>query len=102
MKPGRIFKREKVLAAAHHRNGVCGEPFEVAIVDDGESKKVVILFEKSPDPRCAVLDIALLAEGNIEFGENSWRGDHYDAAFRGKVHAKIMRDFRKRFPREGE
>lgn len=77
----------RVLAAAHHRNGVCGEPFDVAIVDDGESKKVVILFgEKNT---CAVLDIKMLAEGNIRFGENSWRGDQYDEAVRTKVRRKI-------------
>ena len=89
------FKNAKILAVAHHRNGVCGAPFDVAIVHDGETKKVVILFEEKYV--CAVLDIDMLSQDNIRFGENSWRGDQYDGAFREKVKRKIAEMYRKMF-----
>ena len=69
---------------AYHRNGVAGEPFK-AVVFQYEGKKMIgIRFEDgAPDsigfsnPRCAVFDLELLAQGVIEFGENSWRGDQF-------------------------
>lgn len=73
----------KIISMARHRNGVCGEPFEVALFKDRGpegSRKVAILFEQ---PRyCAVLDVAKLAAGDIEFGSNSWRGDNYEPHLR--------------------
>jgi hypothetical protein len=78
-----------VTALDHHRNGVCGEPFYVAIVKDEDgSEKVVIRFPDQPQhhsafvsPKCAVLDLAVLRDNagadRIAFGLNSWRGDHY-------------------------
>ncbi len=81
----RYLKKTNILSVAHHRNGVGGIPFDVAIVDDGESNKVVVLFPERY--ACAVLDIKKLCEGNIKFSENSWRGDIYDDAFRKKIAA---------------
>jgi hypothetical protein len=34
---------------------------------------------------CAAFDIKLLAQGNIKFGENSWRGDHYAEVMDGAI-----------------
>ena len=70
----------KVLDHARHRNGICGAPFTVALIDDGESKKVAILFDA--EGHCAVLDMAKLAEGDIAFGSNSYRGDCYEPDLR--------------------
>ena len=75
----------KVKQLAYHRNGICGTPFWVAIIEDEDGRdKVVIRFPG--ECRCAALDIDLLEERKIAFGENSWRGDHYvddiDAAIR--------------------
>ena len=83
----RYLKKADIVDTASHRNGVGGIPFRVAIVDDGESRKVVILFPERY--ACAVLDIAKLAAGDIVFGSNSWRGDVYDDAIRTKLDKKF-------------
>jgi|ERR1039458_8490105 hypothetical protein len=79
-----------VISIAHHRNGVCGEPFYVVTFRDKEcGTMVATLFPTyseddnghetySPNGRCAVLNIDKLTEGDIAFGSNSWRGDHYE------------------------
>ena len=67
----------------HHRNGIFGEPFYIFLFDDSENtgrRKLGILFEEPH--HCAVLDVAQLAEGDIAFGSNSWRGDVYEPHFR--------------------
>lgn len=69
---------------AYHRNGIAGEPFKAVVFQYDGKKMIGILFEDgAPDsigfsnPRCAVFDLELLGQGVIEFGENSWRGDHF-------------------------
>lgn len=69
---------------AYHRNGVAGEPFKAVVFQYDGKKMIGIRFEDgAPDsigfsnPRCAVFDLELLAQGVIEFGENSWRGDQF-------------------------
>jgi hypothetical protein len=78
--------RIKILATAGHRNGVAGAPFDVILFKEygpGGSRKVGIVFD---EPNyCAVLDIGLLAAGNIKFGINSWRGDDYEADLRKAI-----------------
>jgi predicted neutral ceramidase superfamily lipid hydrolase len=44
----------RVLDHARHRNGICGAPFSVVLFDDGESRKLGILFD-SPDHHIARL-----------------------------------------------
>jgi hypothetical protein len=81
-----------INAIACHRNGICGEPFEVVLFEDQGpegSRKVAILFN---DPHyCAVLDVAKLAAGDIRFGSNSWRGDNYEPDLRQAIHANNER-----------
>jgi len=72
---------------AHHRNGVGGAPFSVVKFACPEAGNMIgIVFDlaegKEWDGRCAVLNRDMLAEGNIAFGENSWRGDHYESDLR--------------------
>jgi hypothetical protein len=73
----------KIINIAHHRNGVGGAPFDVALFREGKSRKVAILFEA--EAHCAVLDVALLATGDIAFGSNSWRGDDYEPHLREAI-----------------
>jgi len=75
-----------ITAISHHRNGIHGEPFRaVLFVDTDGSRKVAVVFA---DPmQTAVLDVDLLAADNITFGENSWRGDTYDAPLRRAITA---------------
>jgi hypothetical protein len=90
-------QRIKTRTIANHRNGICGAPFHVILFDEAtkhmdpadRGRKVAIVFEQ-PD-HCAVLDIARLAEGDIAFGSNSWRGDAYEPHLRKAI---------KRFNRE--
>jgi len=86
----RILKNHRVrirlIDQAHHRNGICGAPFNVFLFDDVEdenTRKVAILFENPW--HCAVLDIAKLARGDIAFGSNSYRGDHFEPALRALI-----------------
>ena len=76
----------KIIDFAHHRNGICGAPFDVVLFEDSgpeASRKVGILFEEPH--HCAVLDVAKLAAGDIAFGSNSWRGDNYEQALRKAI-----------------
>ncbi len=72
-----------ILDIAHHRNGVCGAPFEVVLFKDSGregSRKVGIIFDAPY--HCAVLNVAKLAAGDIAFGSNSFRGDNYEPDLR--------------------
>lgn len=79
----------------HHRNGICGMPFTVVtFLWEGRSM-VAVRFDDSTrlNPRIAVLDRGMLAEGNIQFGLNSWRGDEFahqiDQAIQEKNDAQV-------------
>lgn len=73
-----------VLRQSRHRNGVGGEPFVVSLFDkqgeesDRPQHMVAISFLTGSRgdfiDRTAVLDLTLLIDGVIDFGENSWRG----------------------------
>ena len=84
----------RIIDIAHHRNGVAGTPFDVVLFTErGRPTRTMIgiLFD---DPgSCAVLDVAKLAAGDIAFGSNSWRGDHYEPELRTAViaHHRIKR-----------
>ena len=76
----------KIIAYAHHRNGIGGAPFDVILFEDTwpeGSRKVAILFEQ--EAHCAVLDVDKLAAGDIAFGSNSWRGDRFEEPLRKAI-----------------
>ena len=78
----------RIITIAQHRNGICGAPFDVVLFQDAGPKsgrKAAILFPE--EYHCAVLDVAKLAAGDIAFGSNSWRGDHYEPHLRKAVNA---------------
>lgn len=85
----------EIIKADSHRNGVAGEPFKVAIIHDGDSKKLVIMFEEQYTT--AVFDLDLLKEEIIEMGENSWRGDQYDNALRDELTNFVRKQSEDRF-----
>ena len=94
----------RVTALAHHRNGVCGDPFYVALIDwnddEGRVRKMVATYRPEVDGdsgwykiECttdiAVFDIDELAKGNIAMAKgNSWRGDHFVVT----VHKAVMKE----------
>ncbi len=65
----------KLLSAEWHRNGISGEPFITGLFtdEDGHTK----MFVDFGEMRFAVLQVDKLANGDIVFGSNSWRGDWY-------------------------
>ena len=82
------MKLSNISKPAWHRNGVCGEYFEVITFDmaeDSQPRKMVAIRFPDDDnkedfnpPRIAVLDVAMLAQGIIEMSEgNAWRGDRF-------------------------
>lgn len=77
----------EVLSKAMHRNGVGGAPFSVALVrdtSDGADRTMVVVMFDEPG-HTAVLDVDLTAAGDIAFGSNSWRGDHYEGELRSTL-----------------
>lgn len=77
----------KINSIAYHRNGVCGEGFHAVLFkcpDNGEM--VATVFDEAG--QCAVLQLAGLAAGTVAFGENSWRGDHYEDELRAAISAR--------------
>ena len=73
-------------ALAYHRNGICGAPFHVAIVeasDEPGRPKVAIVFDEPY--HVAVLDIGKLSADEITFGENSYRGDIFEPPLRNAI-----------------
>lgn len=102
----------------YHRNGVSGEPFFVvkftAKVDGHARNFVATLFPeylsdredggdqyvwgpelgKFYNPRCAVLDADLVGQGVIDFGANSWRGDHYSDELLAAINVYANREIR--------
>lgn len=79
----------RIIDIDFHRNGISGAPFHVILFEDkGDeaSRKLGIVFQSSQ--HVAVLDIAKLAEGNIAFGQNSWRGDVFELELRAAITAR--------------
>ena len=76
----------QIISAEHHRNGVGGAPFRVALVDDpndGDTKLVIMFAEKY---HTAVLSLDKLVQNeDIAFGSNSYRGDMFDDALREEL-----------------
>jgi hypothetical protein len=67
-----------------HRNGVSGAPFYVLIFrDPDEGRMVGIVFDQQY--HVAVFHLGKLGDGNITFGENSWRGDRYEPHLRKAI-----------------
>lgn len=80
------LKNLQIINAEHHRNGVSGAPFMVALVDDPNEgdTKLVIMFKEQGHTAVLSLD-KLIQNEDIGFGSNSWRGDHYEAELRAEL-----------------
>jgi len=67
-----------------HRNGITGAPFwAVTLKDPDHGRMLGIVFEEQG--HVAVFNIDKLAQGDIAFGSNSWRGDHYEPQLRRSI-----------------
>jgi hypothetical protein len=75
-----------VIEIASHRNGIDGPPLHAIVFRDAEDKSSVkpgVVFDKPW--HIAVFDIGKLAECDVEFGSNSYRGDRYESQLRDAV-----------------
>jgi hypothetical protein len=84
--------RITILDVARHRNGVSGVPFGVVRFRDLDecAEMIAVVFaneaEEGPGENtgyCAVLNLERLPA--IAFGDNSYRGDHYEPALRAAL-----------------
>ncbi len=75
----------KVTDVACHRNGICGAPFHAVLFEDKEGVQVAVVFDEPY--HCAVLNVSKLAQGDIKFGSNSYRGDMYEPLLRSSIDA---------------
>jgi len=76
----------RILNIDYHRNGIGSAPFYAIVFrDSGEmaSVKLAVVFDQAA--HVAVLDIAKLADCDVEFGSNSWRGDRYEPGLRRAI-----------------
>lgn len=72
----------------HHRNGISGESFYVVRFDvdnhtGGKDPMVGIVFEQPG--HVAILNVADLLQGIIEFGKNSYRAESFEPMLRRLV-----------------
>jgi hypothetical protein len=92
---GRGAEYIEVEEVEYHRNGVGGAPFNVIkFTDPKEGPMLGVVFYKvdCSETAVAVFNRDKLAEGDISFGSNSWRGDVYAPMLRVGI---ALHDFEK-------
>ena len=94
----------KINNIQYHINGICGEPFHVINFNEGRSNMTAVVFSKYDgekyisydNPKIAVFNTRLLGKRNINFGENSFRGDRYSEVLINAINRnekKTMEDY---------
>jgi hypothetical protein len=108
----------QVEAASHHRNGVAGESFNVAIIRDEEGRRMLAIdfsvygeddddtdYGTTFNAAFAVVDLDMAMAGNIYMhdkydddanpvpgtGGNAWRGDVIAGQCRDAIRAEVAR-----------
>jgi hypothetical protein len=77
----------KIISTSHHRNGISGVPFDVTLFQCPKYGRF-IAFDFADNGGFGMVNIDQAAKGDIAFGSNSWRGDHYQEAVRAAA-AKV-------------
>ncbi|HSX57367.1 MAG TPA: hypothetical protein VLG14_18845 [Sphingomonas sp.] len=72
----------RILEVAYHRNGCAGEPFYAVRFTEGRNVMLALVFER--EGGVMVLD-PVKAATSVAAGENSWRGDLYEAELRKAI-----------------
>jgi hypothetical protein len=75
---------ETIYDIAHHRNGIGGEGFYALTFTDADGNAMVATVFDEPGT-VAVLSLGGLAQGDIAYGTNSWRGDVYEPELRVSI-----------------
>jgi len=75
---------KKIIDVSFHRNGVCGVGFYSVIF---ENPKQGLMHASVFDELgyVAVHKISMLANKDIAFGSNSWRGDQFESELRQMI-----------------
>ena len=68
----------------YHRNGICGAPFHVLLFRDSNIGRMLGVIFDEPY-HVAVFNLDKLAVSNITFGDNSFRGDHFEPFLRQAI-----------------
>lgn len=82
----------------HHRNGISGVGFYVALMRCPEAGEIVVIRFPGAECRTAVLNVPILAsdrspEDRIGFARgNSWRGDRYEGVMLNAIRDDMRRD----------
>lgn len=77
-----------LTSIAYHRNGITGEGFHVVLFkarERGEPTRNMVAIAFNDPEQIAILDADMTAAGNVTFGENSWRHEHYADAILGWI-----------------
>ena len=69
---------------ARHRNGICGTPFTVGIIEEQGETVLIVQFDDKIE-NTAAFNLDKLSKEIIEFGQNSKRGDYYCDEFKRLV-----------------
>jgi len=80
----------KVNSIVYHRNGVFGQPFYAVLFESEGRRMLATVLNKEADTNigainCFVVDVDKAAEGNVRFGENSYRGDNFADELRAAI-----------------
>lgn len=89
----------KVVQVAYHRNGVGGEGFHAVIFEivpelsssyytrSKKARQTLVASVFEGRGQVAIFDVSKLSDPTIgvAFGENAWRGDHYEAELRAAI-----------------
>lgn len=75
----------QIKETAFHRNGISGVSFYIVSFHDDEEERDMIGVLFPHEQECAVFDSDLIGDGEVRFGFNSWRGDHYEDKLREAI-----------------
>lgn len=75
----------KVRKIAYHRNGICGTGFHAITFSTDKEKGTFVATVFPERGNVAVFQLDLLGQEVIEFGKNSWRGDHFEDQLRDAI-----------------
>jgi hypothetical protein len=99
MKKNKKFGHLTIKSIDYHRNGISGLGFHVALfkTDYADCKGLMMGVVFSEVGACAVFDVDKIANEDIEFMSNSWRGDWFEHDLRAAI-KEFEDNWQERFP----
>ena len=75
----------KIEQIAYHRNGVCGAPFYAVLFTANEDGKRYLASVFEASAHVSVICLDRIADHGVTFGDNSFRGDHFEDELRPAI-----------------